>query len=103
MTTPPKILGLTLDPKLTYNRHIDIAATKARKTSNILKVLTSTKWCKHKEPILATYKAITRHVLEYASTIWSPNASETNIDKHIVQNAALRIATGCTHDTNTPT
>ena len=46
--------------------------------------------------------AITRPVLEYASTIWSPNASESNIDKlQIVQNTALRIATGCTHDTNT--
>ena len=90
MTTHPKILGLTLDPKLTYN--IDLAATKARKTINILKVLTSTKWGKHKETILATYKAITRPVLEYASTI----------DKlQIVQNTALRIATGCTHDTNT--
>ena len=62
MTTHPKILGLTLDPKLTYNRHIDLAATKAHK----------------KETILATYKAITRPVLEYASIIWSPNASETN-------------------------
>ena len=104
MTTHPKILGLTLDPKLTYNRHIDLAATKARKTINILKVLTSTKWGKHKETILATYKAITRPVLDYASTIWSPNASETNIDKlQIVQNTALRIATGCTHDTNTYT
>ena len=102
MTTHPKILGLTLDPKLTYNRHIDLAATKARKTINILKVLTSTKWGKHTETILATYKAITRPVLEHASTIWSPNASETNIDKlQIVQNTALRIATGCTHDTNT--
>ena len=102
MTTHPIILGLTLDPKLTYNRHIDLAATKARKTINILKVLTSTKWGKHNETILATYKAITRSVLEYASTIWSPNASETNIDKlQIVQNTALRIATGCTHDTNT--
>ena len=37
MTTHPKILGLTLDPKLTYNRHIDLAATKAWKTTNILK------------------------------------------------------------------
>ena len=102
MTTHPKLLGLTLDPKLTYNRHIDLAATKARKTINILKVLTSTKWGKHKETILATYKTITRPVLEYASTIWSPNASKTNIDKlQIVQNTALRIATGCTHDTNT--
>ena len=60
---------------------------------NILKVLTSTKWGKHKETILATYKAITRP--EYDSTIWSPNASETNIDKlQTVQNTALRIATG---------
>ena len=49
-----------------------------------------------------TYKAISRPVLQYASTIWSPNASETNIDKlQIVQNSALRMATGCTHDTNT--
>ena len=36
MTTHPKILGLTLDSKLTYNRHIDLTATKARKTINIL-------------------------------------------------------------------
>ena len=63
MTTHTKILGLTLDPKLTYNRHIDLAATKARKTINILKVLTSTKWGKRKDTILATYKAITRPVL----------------------------------------
>ena len=41
MTTPPKILGLTLDPKLTYNRHIDLAVTKARKTINILSPLPS--------------------------------------------------------------
>ena len=51
---------------------VDLAATKACKAINILKVLTSTKWGKHKETILATYKAITRPVLEYASTIWSP-------------------------------
>ena len=38
----------------------------------------------------------------WCSTIWSPNASETSIDKlQIVQNTALRIATGCTHDINT--
>ena len=94
MTTNPKILGLTFDPKLTYNRHTDLAATKARKAINILKVLTSTKWSTHKETIPATYKALTRPVLEYASTIWSPNASKTNIDKlQIIQNTALRIAT----------
>ena len=55
MITHPKILGLTLDPKLTYNRHIDLAVTKAHTTINILKVLTLTKWSKHKETMLVTY------------------------------------------------
>ena len=78
MTTHPKILGLTLDLRLTYNRHIDLAATRACKTINIFKVLTSTKWGKHKETIFATYKAITRPILDYTSIIWSPSASETD-------------------------
>ena len=38
----------------------------------------------------------------HVSTIWSPLASDTNINKlQVTQNTALRIATGCTPDTNT--
>ena len=38
---------------------------------------------------------------EYASSIWSPMASSTSINKlQVMQNAALRACTGCTHDTN---
>ena len=45
---------------------------------------------------MATYKA-----LEYVSSIWSPLASSTSINKQqVMQNAALRTATGCTQDTN---
>ena len=97
----PKILGLTFDPKLTYNSHIRKTSDKARNTLKLLKALTSTKWGKQKETIVATYKAITRPILEYASTIWSPIASTTGITKlQTIQNMALRIATGCTSDTN---
>ena len=96
-----KILGLTFDPKLTYNSHIRKTSDKARNTLKLLKALTSTKWGKQKETIVATYKAITRPILEYASTIWSPIASTTGITKlQTIQNMALRIATGCTSDTN---
>ena len=50
---------------------------------------------------MATYKAVMRPALEYASSIWSPLASSTSINKlRIMQNAALRTATGCTQDTN---
>ena len=40
MNITPKILGLTLNSKLTYNKHIEITTTKARKTIQILKPLT---------------------------------------------------------------
>ena len=39
--------------------------------------------------------------LKYDSSIWSPLASSNSINKlRIMQNAALRTATGCTQDTN---
>ena len=41
-----------------------------------------------------------RQALEYVSSIWSPLASSTSINKlQVMQNAALRTATGCTQDT----
>ena len=48
-TKNPKIIGLTLDPKLTYNEHIKKAKTKADKNIKILKALTSTHWGKSKK------------------------------------------------------
>ena len=97
----PKFLGLHLDPKLTFNRHIEQTKEKASKTINMLKALTTKKWGKDKETIVATYKAITRPQLEYASTVWSPIISTTNMNElQTLQNTALRIATGCTADTD---
>ena len=51
---------------------------------------------------MATYKAVMKPDLDYASSIWSPLASLTSINKlQIMRNAALLTATGCTQDTNT--
>ena len=98
----PKILGITFDPKLTFAEHIKKTLSKASKTTNIIKALTSTTWGKQKETLTNTYKTITRPILEYGSTVWSPIISDTNINKlQTIQNTALRIATGCTSDTNT--
>src|SRR3989454_1346152 len=84
----PKMLGLTLDTKLNFKEHTKLTKTKADKSVNLLKTLTTTKWGKQKETILATYKALTRPIIEYASTIWSPNRQThqhckiTNHPKH---------------------
>ena len=101
MATHPKVLGLTLDPKLTYNTHIHNISVQAHKPLQIIKALTATGWGKQKETLMATYKAVMRPALEYASSVWSPIAFSTSINKlQVMQNAALRTATGCTQDTN---
>ena len=102
MATHPKVLGLTLDPKLTYSTtHIHTISVHAHKPLQIIKALTATGYGKQKETIMATYKAIMRPALEYASSIWSPLASSTSINKlQVMHNAALRTVTGCTQDTN---
>ena len=69
-------------------------------STQIKKALTATGWGKQKETLMATYKAVMRPALEYASSIWSPPASSTSINKQVMQNAALRTATGCKQDTN---
>jgi len=98
----PKILGVTFDPQLTFSTHINTITEKAKKTNNILKSLTTTKWGMSMETISHTYKAITRPILEYANPTWSTIISDKSIKKlDTVQNSALRIATGCSADTNT--
>ena len=54
----PKILGLTFDPKLTYNTHIRKTSDKAGNTLKLLKALTSTKWGKQKETIVTLTKPL---------------------------------------------
>ena len=50
---------------------------------------------------MANYKAVMRPALEYASSVWSPIASLTSINKlQVMQNAILRTAIACTQDTN---
>ena len=97
----PTILGLTFDPKLTFNKHTQATKDKADKTLKILNALTSTNWGKQKETLTNTYKTVTRPILEYASTVWAPMTKPTHINRlQTTQNAALRTATGCTLDTN---
>ena len=50
---------------------------------------------------MATYKTVMRPALENASSIRSPLSSSISISKlQVMQNVALRTATGCTQDTN---
>ena len=67
----------------------------------IIKARTATGWGKQNEILMATDKAVMRQALEYATSVWSPIASSISINKlQVMQNTALRTATGCTQDTD---
>ena len=101
MATHLKILGITFDQKLTYSTHIHNISVQAHKPRHTIKSLTASGWGKQKETLMATYKAVMRPALEYASSVWSPITSSTCINKlQVMQNAALRTAAGCAQDTN---
>ena len=93
----PKILGLTFDNGLTWGPHCSLSCQKAAKRVNTLTALSGTTWGQQKETLLNSYKAFVQLVLEYACRVWTPAAAPSTIEKlQKVQNAALRVATGCT-------
>ena len=93
----PKILGLTFDNGLTWGPHYSLSCQTAANRVNTLKALSRTTWGQQKETLLNSYKAFVQPVLEYACPVWTLAAAPSTIEKlQKVQNAALRVATGCT-------
>ena len=98
----PKLLGVSFDTHFTFRHHVNNINSKAKSRLNILKALTGKSWGQEKETILLTYQTIIRPLLNYAVPIWTPPLANTHTQKlQIIQNSALRIATGCTLATNT--
>ena len=92
----PRILGVYLDPSLSFNKHSQYVAEKVSGRNNNIKALAGTSWGQQKETLLMTYKAIGRSIINYAAPVWSPNLHDINYRKiQYTQNEALRIATGC--------
>ena len=92
----PRILGVYLDPSLSFNKHSQYVAERVSGRNNILKALAGTSWGQQKETLLMTYKAVGRSIINYAAPVWSPNLHDANYRKiQYTQNEALRIATGC--------
>ena len=67
-TTEEKDLGVTIDDKLIFFRHIQIQVNKA---NNALGLIRHSFKHLNKESFLYLYKSLVRPHLEYASVIWS--------------------------------
>lgn len=91
----PKILGVTLDPSLSFKWHAENTYNRTRQRANILKALAGSTWGQNKETMLMTYKAVGRSVINYGCPVWFPNCAKSNVQLlQRVQNQALRTATG---------
>ena len=92
----PRVLGVTFDTHLIFSPHISAVADRASSRIRLLKALAGTRWGQSKETLLLTYRSYIRPILSYAAPVWFPGASRTAIGQlQVVQNTALRVATGC--------
>ena len=91
----PKILGVTLDPQLTFGPHAKKVVEKAASRLKVIKAVAGTDWGSSSEDLLLTYKAIGSTVIDYAAPVFSPNLKPSNVLKiQRVQNQCLRVVTG---------
>ena len=91
----PKLLGVIMDPSLSFHKHCNYVSDRIDKRNNILKALAGSSWGQDKETLLLTYNALGKSIASYAAPVWSTNASDSSFKKiQTAQNAALRTATG---------
>ena len=91
----PKIMGVIMDPSLSFHRHCNYVSDRIDKRNNMLIALAGSPWGQDKETLLLTYNALEKTFASYAAPDWSTNASDSSFKKiQTAQNAALRTATG---------
>lgn len=96
-----KYLGVTLDKKLNFNKHIENSVRKGKIILREVFPLISNQSQLSKKSKLRIYKQAIRPVFLYANPIWS-NTSKTNLQKlQILQNKFLRIILNTTKYTKT--
>ena len=91
----PKIMGVILDPSISFHKHCNYVSDRIDKRNNMLKALAGSSWGQDNETLLITYNALEKSIANYAAPVWSTKASDSSFKKiQTAKNAALRTATG---------
>ena len=91
----PKILGVIMDPSISFHKHCNYVSDRIDKRNNMLKVLAGSSWGQDKETLLLTYNALGKSISSYATPVWSTNASDSSFKKiQTAHHVTLRTVTG---------
>ena len=96
MKESTKILGITIDSKLTWNEHISIITKKAKNTLMLCKKVIGATWGITPKTMKWIYTAIVRPRISYAAAIWINGTKTTNNQKQLegVQRLATKLISG---------
>ena len=89
-----KDLGVIIDNKLTFTKHIN---SKIKIANRNLGLIFRTFTCIDKEIFLNLFKSLVRPHLEYASTVWCPVFKKNRVANENVQRLATKLATSISH------
>lgn len=83
MSSEIRILGLTIDNKLTFNTHAANVCTKALNLYKQLARAARVSWGLHPEVIRVIYTAVVEPVIMYAASVWAPATEKQCIKKQL--------------------
>ena len=63
----PKILGVIMDPSLSFHKHCNYVSDRIDKRNNMQKALAGSSWGQEKETLLLTYNGMGKSIASYAA------------------------------------
>ncbi|KAI5756257.1 hypothetical protein M8J77_023456 [Diaphorina citri] len=92
--TELKWLGLNLDSKWNFRKHVQITKNKCLKAMNVLKVINNKNWGVGRSCLMKLFNAFIRPIMEYGSVIYGSAKPNDLKPLNTVYHSCIRIITG---------
>lgn len=83
MSIQIKLLGVTIDNKLTFNAHVAEACRRAIGVYHQLARAAKVSWGLHPEVTITTYTATVEPIILYAASVWAPTVNKLGVQKQL--------------------
>lgn len=83
MSREIKLLGVTIDEKLTFNSHVKNICVKALNVYKQLARAAKISWGLHPEVIRTIYTAVVEPIILYAASAWAPAAKKLGVQQQL--------------------